>query len=159
MKFDKKILCDSTNILIRRYPEMAVMRIHKNRNYTVISNVHLRDKRMSLKAKGLLTLMLSLPDDWDYSVDGLCSICKENRTAIQSALRELEVCRYLKRTKERNDKGQFECIYEIFEVPQYDSGTDGTTAGVRRNRLCLNRRKSFICQSRTATCAGSMPIL
>ena len=100
---------------------MAVMRIHKNRNYTVISNVHLRDKRISLKAKGLLTLMLSLPDDWDYSVDGLTTICKENRTAIQSALKELETCRYLKRTKERNHKGQFECIYEIFEVPQEDA--------------------------------------
>ena len=100
---------------------MAVMRIHKNRNYTVISNVHLRDKRISLKAKGLLTLMLSLPDDWDYSVDGLCAICKENKTAIQSALKELETYRYLKRTRERNSKGQFECIYEIFEVPQEDS--------------------------------------
>ena len=97
---------------------MSVMRIHKNRNYTVISNIHLRDKRMSLKAKGLLTLMLSLPEDWDYSVEGLSAICKENRTAIQSALKELEDCRYLKRTKERNRKGQFDCIYDIFEEPQ-----------------------------------------
>ena len=99
---------------------MSVMRIHKNRNYTVISNIHLRDKRMSLKAKGLLTLMLSLPEDWDYSVEGLSAICKENRTAIQSALKELEECRYLKRTKERNRKGQFDCIYDIFEEPQED---------------------------------------
>ena len=97
---------------------MAVMRIHKNKNYTVISNVHLRDKRISLKAKGLLTLMLSLPEDWDYSVEGLSSICKENRTAIQSALKELEECHYLKRTRERNEKGQFDCIYNIFEEPQ-----------------------------------------
>ena len=58
---------------------MAVMRIHKNKNYTVISNVHLRDKRISLKAKGLLTLMLSLPEDWDYSVEGLSSICKREQ--------------------------------------------------------------------------------
>ena len=97
---------------------MAVMRIHKNKNYTVISNIHLRDKRLSLKAKGLLTLMLSLPEDWDYSVEGLSSICKENRTAIQSALKELEECHYLKRTRERNEKGQFDCIYNIFEEPQ-----------------------------------------
>ena len=97
---------------------MAVMRIHKNRNYTVISNVHLRDRRMSLKAKGLLTLMLSLPDDWDYSVAGLVTQCKESKTAVQSTLKELERCGYLKRTMEHNEKGQFECIYEIFEVPQ-----------------------------------------
>ena len=72
---------------------MSVMRIHKNRNYTVISNIHLRDKRMSLKAKGLLTLMLSLPEDWDYSVEGLSAICKENRTAILLHLPEF--CRVL----------------------------------------------------------------
>ena len=97
---------------------MAVMRIHKTRNYTVISNIHLRDKRMSLKAKGLLTLMLSLPDDWDYSVAGLVTQCKESKTAVQSTLKELEQCGYLKRTMEHNEKGQFECIYEIFEEPQ-----------------------------------------
>ncbi|MDE6088688.1 MAG: conserved phage C-terminal domain-containing protein [Oscillospiraceae bacterium] len=116
---------------------MSVMRIHKNRDYTVVSNVHLRDKRISLKAKGLLTLMLSLPDDWDYSIAGLAAICKENRTAIQTTLRELEEVHYLRRTKERNSKGQFECIYEIFEVPQDDSsqlkngGSDGSENNVR----------------------------
>ena len=112
---------------------MSVMRIHKNRNYTVISNIHLRDKRMSLKAKGLLTLMLSLPEDWDYSVEGLSAICKENRTAIQSALKELEDCRYLKRTKERNRKGQFDCIYDIFEEPQEEQSAGEDSGGEAKN--------------------------
>ena len=58
---------------------MAVMRIHKTGNFTIISNTHLRDKKLSLKAKGLLTLMLSLPDNWDYSVNGLAYICKEGK--------------------------------------------------------------------------------
>ncbi len=99
---------------------MSVIRIHKNKDYTMISNVHLRDKRISLKAKGLLTLMLSLPEDWDYSIAGLAAICKEGKDAIQTTLNELEQFHYLRRTMERNEKGQFECIYEIFEVPQED---------------------------------------
>jgi len=104
---------------------MSVMRINKNRDFTVVSNIHLRDKKLSLKAKGLLTLMLSLPENWDYSVNGLACICKEGRTAIQTTLDELEQCRYLIRRKERNSRGQFECVYEIFEVPQNDSsGSD-----------------------------------
>lgn len=104
---------------------MSIMRVHKNKDYTVISNVHLRDKRISLKAKGLLTLMLSLPEDWDYSIAGLAAICKEGKDAIQTTLSELEQFHYLRRTMERNEKGQFECIYEIFEVPQKeDPGTD-----------------------------------
>lgn len=97
---------------------MSVMRIHKNRDFTIVSNTHLRDKRISLKAKGLLTLMLSLPENWDYSVNGLACICKEGKTAIQSTLEELEQSGYLSRRKERNSRGQFECVYDIFEVPQ-----------------------------------------
>ncbi|MDE7122299.1 MAG: helix-turn-helix domain-containing protein, partial [Oscillospiraceae bacterium] len=74
---------------------MSVMRVHKNKDYTVVSNVHLRDKRISLKAKGLLTLMLSLPEDWDYSIAGLAAICKEGKDAIQTTLSELEQFHYL----------------------------------------------------------------
>ena len=69
---------------------MAVFRVNKNKNYTVMSNYHLRDKNLSLKAKGLLSLMLSLPEDWDYTVRGLSAINKESLGAIQSALKELE---------------------------------------------------------------------
>ena len=96
---------------------MAVFRVNKNKNYTVMSNYHLKDKNMSLKAKGMLSMMLSLPDDWDYSIKGIISISKENKTSIQSALKELEENKYLKRTKKQNEKGQFEYIYDIYEKP------------------------------------------
>ena len=96
---------------------MAVFRVNKNKNYTVMSNYHLKDVNMSFKAKGLLSMMLSLPDDWDYSIKGIISISKENKTSIQSALKELEENKYLKRTKKQNEKGQFEYIYDIYEKP------------------------------------------
>ena len=96
---------------------MAIFRVNKNKDYTVMSNYHLTDKNMSFKAKGLLSVMLSLPDDWDYSIKGIISISKENKTSIQSALKELEENKYLKRTKKQNEKGQFEYIYDIYEKP------------------------------------------
>ena len=71
---------------------MAVFRVERTRDYTVMSNYHLRDKRISLKAKGLLSMMLSLPDDWNYTTRGLAKICKEGVDAIGGALRELENC-------------------------------------------------------------------
>lgn len=77
---------------------MPVVRINKTQNYTVMSNYHFREKEMSLKAKGLLSIMLSLPDDWDYSISGLVAICKENETEIKSILKELEEFGYLERT-------------------------------------------------------------
>lgn len=97
---------------------MSVVRVNKNKDYTVMSNCHLREKNMSLKAKGLLSLMLSLPDSWDYSIAGLVAICKESKTAIQNTLKELEIFKYLKRTRKQNEKGQFDYIYDIFEQPQ-----------------------------------------
>ena len=75
---------------------MSTFRINKTKNFTVISNIHLKEKKMSLKAKGLLTLMLSLPEDWDYSIKGLISICVENRLAIRNALDELKEFGYLR---------------------------------------------------------------
>ena len=74
---------------------MSVVRINKNNNYTVMSNYHLRDRELSLKAKGLLSMMLSLPDDWDYSIAGLVAICKENETDIKAILNELEKLKYI----------------------------------------------------------------
>ena len=96
---------------------MAIFRVNKNKNYTVMSNYHLKDTNMSFKAKGLLSMMLSLPDDWDYSIKGIISISKENKTSIQSTLKELEENKYLKRTKKQNEKGQFGYIYDIYEKP------------------------------------------
>lgn len=96
---------------------MSIVRIHKNKDYTVISNYHFKERNLSLKAKGLLSLMFSLPDNWDYSIGGLCSICKENDTAIRNTLKELESFGYLVREKKQNEKGQFEYDYHIFEKP------------------------------------------
>ena len=96
---------------------MSVFRVIKNKNYTVMSNYHLKDKNLSFKAKGLLSYMLSLPDDWDYSIQGLCKASKDNDFSIRSTLKELQENNYLKITKERNKKGQFEGVYSIFERP------------------------------------------
>ena len=91
---------------------MAVVRVEKNSNYTVMSNVHLRDKRLSLKAKGLLSLILSLPEKWDYSVNGLVSIAREGRAGIMSSLKELEEAGYLTRHQLRGENGQMGKIGE-----------------------------------------------
>ena len=96
---------------------MATIRVNKNKNYTVMSNYHLRDKNLSLKAVGLLSKMLSLPEGWDYSVLGLVSICKENKTAVQNTLKELEEHKYLKRTKTHDKYGRIDYIYDIYESP------------------------------------------
>lgn len=95
----------------------TVIRVEKNREFVVMSNKFLREKEMSLKAKGLLALCLSLPDTWNYSLNGLCAICKESLTAIRSTLKELEQFGYLKRNKLKNDKGQFIYEYIICEQP------------------------------------------
>lgn len=97
---------------------MPVFRVEKNNNYTTMCNYHLKDKDLSLKAKGLLSIMLSLPDSWKYSIKGLCSICKENETSIKSTLKELELNFYLIRNKKKNHLGRFEWEYIIYEIPQ-----------------------------------------
>lgn len=96
---------------------MSVIRVNKNKNYTVMSNYHLKDKSLSLKAKGLLCVILSLPEDWNYSIKGLCAICKENETAVKSTLDELKRFKYLSITKRHSDSGKFEYVYDIYEQP------------------------------------------
>ena len=96
---------------------MSVFKIEKNNNYTVMSNYHLRDKNLSYKAKGLLSFMLSLPDDWDYSLAGLCSISKESKDGIRSILKELQEYHYVKIEKVRGKQGYFEYNYLIYEKP------------------------------------------
>ena len=100
---------------------MAVFRIEKNKDYTVISNRHLKERDMSYKAKGLLTFMLSLPDDWDYSIKGLVSVSKENETAIRGMIKELETFGYLKRTRVTRPDGKFEYQYDVFEKPYMEN--------------------------------------
>ena len=99
----------------------TVIRVEKNREFVVMSNKFLREKEMSLKAKGLLALCLSLPEDWNYSLNGLVAICKESLTAIRSTLKELEQFGYLKRNKLKNEKGHFIYEYVIFEVPDTEN--------------------------------------
>lgn len=97
---------------------MSVIRVN-TKGFTVMSNYHFQDKEISLKAKGLLGLMLSLPSNWDYSVNGLVAIVKENKAAVQTALKELEEHKYLKRTRVQDETGRFDYIYDIYEKP-YD---------------------------------------
>lgn len=101
---------------------MAVMRVHKNGNYTIMSNYHFKEREMSLKAKGLLSLMLSLPDDWDYSINGLATLSKDGRDSVMGALQELEKFGYLTRTRITNDKGHFKGYdYDIYEEPRTEN--------------------------------------
>lgn len=98
---------------------MAVFRVEKNENYTVMSNHHLKDKELSLKAKGLLSQMLSLPEDWDYTLTGLAYINKESKDAIRSAVNELEAAGYIVRKQKTDDSGKFSGNeYVIYECPQ-----------------------------------------
>ena len=100
---------------------MAIFRMHKNKNFTVMSNLHLRDKELSLKGKGLLSIMLSLPEDWDYTIDGLTSLCKERKPTIIATLNELKEAGYLvieKKMPGQSKNGRIDYEYNIYEIPQ-----------------------------------------
>lgn len=98
---------------------MAVYRVNKTRGYTVMANSHLKDQKLSLKAVGLLSKMLSFNDGWQFSTRGLAAICKEGPDAILSALRELEEHGYLVRHRQRDAKGRMSnTVFEIYEQPQ-----------------------------------------
>lgn len=100
---------------------MAVFRVERNKGYTVMSNHHLRNKELSLKAKGLLSQMLSLPEDWDYTLKGLSLINREKIDAIREAIKELERAGYIVRSRERDEKGRLRgtdyIIYILFIIP------------------------------------------
>ena len=100
---------------------MPVFRVERTHDYTVMSNFHLKDKRLSLKAKGLLSQMLSLPDDWDYTLSGLCFINRESKDAIRSAINELERAGYIRRRQTTDAAGKFGSNeYSIYECPITD---------------------------------------
>ena len=99
---------------------MAVFRVERTGDYTVMRNYHLKDKRLSLKAKGLLSQMLSLPEDWDYTLSGLCYINRESKDAIRTAINELEQAGYIRRRQTTDAAGKFGANeYMIFERPDY----------------------------------------
>ena len=104
---------------------MAKFKVNKTKDYTIMSNYHLKEKNMSLKAKGLLSVMLSLPDNWDYSISGLVAISLENETSIKSALSELKKLGYLEIIKlmpNESETGRIDYIYNIYEKPKQESG-------------------------------------
>lgn len=101
---------------------MTVFHVAKNTNYTVMSNHHLRNRELSLKAKGLLSQMLSLPEKWDYTLQGLAYINREQIDAIRQTVHELEGAGYIVRTRERDSRGQLRGTeYTIYEEPQLSS--------------------------------------
>lgn len=104
----------------KREPNSAIVRVHKNKNFTVMSNRHLLYEKppMSLKAKGLLSMFLALPPEWNYSINGIASICKESRDCIRSTIAELTAHGYLRIEKQNGENGRFIYIYNIFDEPQ-----------------------------------------
>lgn len=106
---------------------MSVVRVNHNENYTVMSNYHLRDQRLSLKAIGLLSKILSLPPAWDYTIEGLAAICRDGVTAVKSALKELKDCGYLvvkKLMPNETKSGRIEYEYDFYEQPQEKQGVE-----------------------------------
>lgn len=119
---------------------MPVIRVIKNENYTQMSNFHLRDKRLSLRAVGLLSKMLSLPPDWDYTVSGLSAICKEGKDAIRAALNELETAGYMTRYQTHSASGTFSRNeYCIREEPPPLSGNPSTVLPSTENPTQINK--------------------
>ena len=99
-----------------------IFRTNKVTNYTRVDNRYLEDKNISLKAKGLLTLMLSLPDNWKFNVNGLCFLCKESKSAVNNAIKELKNNKYLEVEKYYDESGRFIYEYIIYEYPDDPKG-------------------------------------
>lgn len=121
---------------------MSLFRVHKTANFTVMSNHHFKEKEMSLKAKGLLSLMLSLPDSWNYSIVGLVKLSKDGKDGVMSALAELEKFGYLQRERTTNEKGQFNGIeYNIYEEPQQQKPIEEKPILAKRHLVKANADK------------------
>ena len=115
---------------------MAVFRVQKTGNFTIMANHHLRDRTLSLKAKGLLSVLLSLPETWEYSVAGLAKILREGVGSISSGLKELEAAGYVRRRQRRDARGRMaDTEYEVYEVPCLHAS--GAAGGPVEN-LCKN---------------------
>ena len=100
---------------------MAKFNVERVQGYTIMSNYHLRDNRLSMKAKGLMSVMLSLPPEWDYSLRGLAAISRESVNSIAAMVRELEECGYIERYQERNANGKMGgAVYNLYEKPKND---------------------------------------
>lgn len=133
-------------IFTGRRCEDGCFRIEKTRDYTVMSNHHLKDRTLTLKSKGLLSMMLSLPDEWNYTTRGLAAICREGVDSIGAALKELENHGYIRRTQLRDEKGKItDTEYVIYEMPQCEPpsspGTPlpGTAKPYTETRIWVSR--------------------
>ena len=124
---------------------MPVIRVNKTKDYTVMANYHFKDKNLSLKAKGLLSMMLSLPNGWGYSVEGLAKLSSDGRASVMAALKELEKFHYLKRSQARDNSGKLaEAIYDIYEQPWSEKPTTvkpTTEKPTAENRTLLNTNR------------------
>lgn len=128
---------------------MAVFRVERTRDYTVMCNHHLKDSNLSLKAKGLLSMMLSLPDEWNYTTRGLAAICKEGVDAIGKTLKELELAGYIIRRQLRGKDGRIsDTEYTIFEKPRKPSPPDTTLPDTENPYLDMIQGKGQLGQSR-----------
>lgn len=138
---------------------MAIFRVEKTRDYTVMANHHLRNTALSLKAKGLLSLMLSLPEDWDYTTKGLARICRDGVDSICATVRELEDAGYIIRERVRNSNGRLGSIeYTILEQPRPPEPKPGKPE--QENPAQLNKKESSKQTSNTdqSSTEGSNPI-
>ena len=139
---------------------MAVFRIEKTRDYTVMSNHHLRNKSLSLKAKGLLSLMLSLPEEWDYTTKGLARICKDGVDSICAGVRELEEHGYVIRQRVRNPNGQLGAIeYTILEQPRPPEPKPKKPERENPAQLNTNRSSKEKSKKDLSSTEGSNPVL
>ena len=118
---------------------MAVFRIERTRDYTVMSNHHLRNGKLSLKAKGLLSMMLSLPEDWNYTTRGLAAICKEGVDAIGGALRELETAGYIVRHQLRDRQGRISVIPSMLSTSNHSRRTRIRPSRIRLHQIRKTR--------------------
>lgn len=132
---------------------MAVFRVNRNKNYTHMANYHFREKGMSLKAKGLLSLMLSLPEEWDYSANGLAALSKDGKDSVKKTLVELEQFGYLKRSRATDSRGRFIGYdYDIYEKPSTENPlaeNPSTEKPLAENPPQLNTKESSTNQSST----------
>ena len=118
-----------------------VFRVEKTRDFTVISNHHLKNKELTLKAKGLLTIMLSLPDEWDYTMEGLVHLSHDEITSVRSAINELEDAGYVKKSRVRKPNGQYgPANYTIYEYPVAPS--DGPKSTKKSDKDKINTEHS-----------------
>lgn len=113
---------------------MAVIRVEKKKNYVVMAKFHLRDKRLSLKAKGMMSFLLALPDDWEYTLEGLVTQLKDGITAVRAALKELEACGYMKIGRARDKAGRLRgTVYTIYERPVEETAETPAAQGDKPN--------------------------